>query len=139
MIRTFVDSGVYLAAWKLTDTVATQRAIDVLVDPARARVYTPFVALEVLPLAVHHARHDEVAFYTDQFSRCVRASVEHGRLIAHAEAVAGRDGLSAMDALHIAAAELSHCTEFVTMEKPTGPFARVRMVKVVSLYEPSRK
>lgn len=43
-------------------------------------------------------------------------------------------GLKAMDALHIAAALLANCDEFITAEKPTSPFSRVTGITVVTIY-----
>jgi predicted nucleic acid-binding protein len=42
-------------------------------------------------------------------------------------------GLSALDALHVAAAALSHCEEIVTTEKPFKPIHRFKAARVASL------
>jgi hypothetical protein len=51
-----------------------------------------------------------------------------------ARAEAGRCGLAAMDALHVAAAFLLKADEFITTEKPGKPMYRTDLVKVRWLY-----
>jgi predicted nucleic acid-binding protein len=46
-----------------------------------------------------------------------------------------RDGLAAMDALHVAAALSVGAEEFVTREKKTKPMFRVSSLKVVSIFD----
>ncbi len=43
-------------------------------------------------------------------------------------------GMSAFDALHIAAAYEAQADEFVTLEKPEHAFSRIEDMKVISLY-----
>jgi hypothetical protein len=47
--------------------------------------------------------------------------------------LATRYGLSAIDAIHVSAALLGAADEFVTAEKPTKPFFRVREMPVISI------
>jgi predicted nucleic acid-binding protein len=51
-----------------------------------------------------------------------------------ADAAARQYGLSAMDALHVAAAYLLGADELVTTERPSKPIYRNGLVKVVYLY-----
>jgi hypothetical protein len=53
---------------------------------------------------------------------------------AAAQTEAAKAGLAAMDALHVAAAHLSHADEFVTTEKPDKAIHRSSLVKVVCLF-----
>ena len=46
---------------------------------------------------------------------------------------AKRHGIPVVDALHIAAANLSRCVALITAEKPTKPLFRTKLVRVVSL------
>jgi len=46
----------------------------------------------------------------------------------------GEFGLSAVDALHVAAAELAGADELVTTEKRDKPLPRVTSVRVVSIH-----
>lgn len=43
-------------------------------------------------------------------------------------------GLNALDALHIAAALMANCDDFITAEKPTSPFSRVSGVNILTIY-----
>lgn len=131
MKRTFVDANVLIAAACGTDAVAT-RAMEVLDSQDRVFVTSDFVRLEVLPKPTFH-RRAQVAFY-DEFFREVRDTVSSTRELvqeAFDEAVAA--GLSAIDALHVAAAKRSGAEELVTAEKPTKPMFRVSDLRVVSI------
>jgi predicted nucleic acid-binding protein len=57
--------------------------------------------------------------------------------VSQAEEEARTLGLSALDALHVAAAIATGSTELVTSEKPGKPIHRLRRVSVRSIY-PSR-
>lgn len=54
-------------------------------------------------------------------------------LAAAAIVEAGKYTLSAMDALHIAAAQRLHADEFITAEKPDKPLFKIRSPKVIAL------
>jgi len=56
------------------------------------------------------------------------------RIEAVARAEAGRYGLAALDALHVAAAFLLRGDELITTEKPGKPMYRTSLIKVRSLY-----
>ena len=104
-MRTFLDSGVLIAAARGTGIIGT-RALDLFNDPARVFVSSAFVRMEVLPKAIYYNRSPEVGFYEDFF-----ADVEHlipitASLAALAYTEACQAGLSGLDALHIAAAKL---------------------------------
>jgi predicted nucleic acid-binding protein len=131
-VRTFVDSGVLIAAFQALGEVS-QRALAVLADPDRDFVSSDFVRLEVLPKPVCYGRVRECQFY-EAFFRSVKRTVSASRtLVAEAEAQAKLWGLSAIDALHVAAAARGRCTEFITIEVPTKPLFRVTGLKIVSL------
>jgi hypothetical protein len=51
-----------------------------------------------------------------------------------ADSVARQSGLSAMDALHVAAAFLLGADELITTERPSKPIYRNQLVKVIYLY-----
>jgi predicted nucleic acid-binding protein len=44
-----------------------------------------------------------------------------------------KHGISVIDALHVAAANLARCKVLVTTEKPTKPIFRTNLVRVVSI------
>lgn len=130
--RTFVDSGVLIAAIRGNEEVA-RRAIEILDAPDRVFASSEFVRLEVLPKAVFHRNLDEAKFYNRFF-----AAVEFWALpqncVALAFETAVRHNLSAIDALHVAAALSSAVDEFVTTEKPSKPIHAVSGLRVTTLY-----
>jgi predicted nucleic acid-binding protein len=92
------------------------------------------VRLELLPKPRFEKRSDEVRFYENYFLGTAASeplSVELGN---EAEALAARYGLSAADALQIAAAIRMDAEEFYTSEKPGKPMFRVKELKVISIH-----
>jgi predicted nucleic acid-binding protein len=131
MIRTFLDSGVLLAAAR---SVGRERALQVLEDPERTFLTTPFVQLELIPKAVYFKKRLEVAFYNEYF-HAAESTRDLNKIEAIARTEAARTGLAAMDALHLAAAKLMDADEFVTTERPGKPMYRTSLVRVVYLFE----
>ncbi len=131
MRPTFVDSSVLLAAARGEDE-AYQRAMNVLDDPERSFVSSVYVRLETLPNAVFFDREEEVEAcesFFDQVARWVPSSPE---LSTRAFELACQYGLGAVEALHVAAAEMADA-ELVTAEKPTKPMLRVSSPRVISI------
>ena len=64
--RTFLDSGVLIAAARGTDNTALL-ALRILDDPDRKFVSSIFVRLEVLPKAIYNGFREEAAFYQSFF------------------------------------------------------------------------
>jgi len=134
VIRTFLDSGVLIAAARATGVLGT-RALALFNDAERVFVTSEFIRMEVFPKAIYYKRQSEVAFYAEFFS-----GVEHilplseplGHL-AYTEAC--HAGLSGLDALHIAAAKSSGAEEFITTERRTKPLFRVTgiVIKTIAL------
>lgn len=136
MIRTFIDSGVLIAAVRGKEEVAI-RAIEVLDDPERVFVSSDFVRLEVLPKAKYNRREEEAKSY-EAFFRAAQEMVRASRtLINQAYNEASRAGLAAMDALHVAAAKVSGSDEFLTTEKPAKPIFRAEGIKVKTIRPPA--
>jgi len=91
------------------------------------------VRLEVLPKASFHRRAEEVSFYEDYF-RSVDHWVEPGTtLVESALALAQERGLSALDALHGAAALAANAAELVTTERRSRPIHRLTRIKVTTI------
>jgi predicted nucleic acid-binding protein len=131
-LRTFIDSGVLLAAFKAGGELA-ENALAILGDPERQFVSSDFVRLELLPKPICYGNDSERLFYETFFAsveQLVRAS---SLLVEAAEREAEAVGLSAMDALHIAAAKHAACAHFVTAEKPTKPLFRVAGIQVTTI------
>jgi predicted nucleic acid-binding protein len=129
---TFIDAGVLIAASR-GDTDVSRRALAILDDPDRSFVSSAFVQLEVLPKAWFHRRTDEVSFYEEYF-RGVDHWVEPGEnLVASALSLAREMGLSALDALHGAAALAVNAAELVTTEKRGRPIHRLKRIGVTTI------
>jgi predicted nucleic acid-binding protein len=117
MIRTFLDSGVLISAARLLHPDG-ERALKFLEEPNRVFLTSPFVHLEVVPKAIFFKKRLERSFY-DRYFKNATWFREVDKIEVAAQAEAAKAGLGAMDALHLAAAHLSHADEFITTEKPT--------------------
>lgn len=133
MTLTFVDAGVLIAAARGTDWIAV-RANQALGDPRRSFAASSFLRLEVLPKAVFHKRLDEVSYYDVFFAAVERWAELDSALTDRAQSLASRFGLSALDALHVAAALSVGADELLTTEKPQKPIHRVTEIRVRSLH-----
>lgn len=130
--RTFIDSGVLIAAFRGGGNFG-ERALAVLQDQEREFITSVFVRLEVLPKPVAYGRSAEQSFYRTYFAAVKRMVPASRELIELAQSEAESFGLSAIDALHVAAAKRSRCHEFITTEGPTKPLFRVRGLQMTSI------
>jgi predicted nucleic acid-binding protein len=133
MKLTFVDSGVLIAAACGTGPVSAA-ATAMLVDANRLFVSSAFVRLEVLPKPVCHKQVAEAAFYQAFFAAVAAWAATTPLLIQRAFQHASAFGLSAMDSLHVAAADLAGAQELVTTERAGKPLLRVTVVRVTSIH-----
>lgn len=131
--RTYLDSGVLIAAWKGEDEIATS-AMTILDDPNREFVISDFLRLETLPKPTFQKRADEVAFIETIFASAAESVVTSAALSSHAIQMASTYDLSPIDALHISAALSAKVDDFITSEKPTKPMFNVKELKVTSLH-----
>jgi predicted nucleic acid-binding protein len=133
VIRTFLDSGVLVAAARALGGDGL-RAIQLLQEPNREFLTSPFVHLEVTPTAIFYRKRLEQLFYEKYFGNATWfRDIERIEALARVEAA--KAGLGAMDSLHIAAARLMNAEEFVTTEKPNKAIHRSSLVAVVYLFE----
>ena len=130
-MRTFLDSGALIAAFR-GDSEAGRRALLLLDDADRQFVTSDFVRLEILPRAIFHKRPEEVAFYETILKSTVSVPVTKS-LLDRALKEASAHGLSAVDALHVAAAKSKRCRELYTTERSEKPIFRVKGITVRSL------
>lgn len=130
--RTYLDSGVLIAAWQGKDEVFV-KAMAILDDPNRVFVISDFLRLETLPKPRFLQRLDEVAFMEAVFARAVQTVVPSSALTTNAIQMACTYDLAPLDALHISAALEAQVDEFVTAEKTTKPMFRVKELQVTSL------
>ncbi len=134
-IRTFVDSGVLIAAARGNHALFA-RAMSVLDDPNRSFVTSEFVRLEVVPKATYHKKTAELQLYEEFFASAESTVQASQQLVQAAEIEASAKGLAALDALHVTAAQQAGAHELVTSEKPTMPIFRTQLLPVKSLYPP---
>ncbi len=129
---TFVDSGVLIAASRGGGELGS-RALAVLDDPARTFASSVFVRLEVLPKPLFHKRADEVEFYRSFFAAASKWAAPLDAVVRRAYAEGVKNGLSAIDALHVAAAMIVGADELITAERATSPLCRVKSLLVRSI------
>jgi predicted nucleic acid-binding protein len=108
--------------------------MEMLDDPERAFASSAFIRLEVLPKALFHRNQDEAAFYEAFFAEVDHWAVPTPGLLDQALKEATRSGLSALDALHIAAALSIEADELVTTERVGKPIHRVTAVPVRTIH-----
>ena len=132
VIRTFLDSGVLIAAIRSLGA-DRERALQLLEEPNRMFLTSPFVYLEVVPKAIFNRKRLEQLFYEKYFGSATwfRDIV---RIEALARTEAASSGLGAMDALHVAAARLMEAEQFITIEKPGKAIYRSSLVRVIYLF-----
>ncbi len=99
-LRTLIDSGVLLAAFKAVGELA-ENALAVLGDAERQFVSSDFVRLELLPKPICYGNDAERLFYETFFANVEPLVQASALLVEAAEREAEAVGLSAMDALHI--------------------------------------
>ena len=110
------------------------RALEVLDDPDRSFASSDLVRLEVLPKAIFHQRLDEIAFY-EAFFEEVEHWIETDSLLTNAALdLAGKHGLSALDALHATAALRVNASEMITTERPSTPLHRVTGITIKTIH-----
>ena len=131
-IKTFIDASLLIAGARGNQDIS-DRALEVLDDPARSYVTSDFVRLEVLPKAVFHRQEAEVHFYRAFFARAKQTVKASSTLVAQGQKEAEQAGLSAVDALHVAAAKKAKCQELITAEKPDKPLFRVMGLNIKSI------
>ena len=132
MVLTFVDASMLIAGARGVSPTA-QAADSILTDPNREFVSSDFVRLEVLPKPMYFNKSPELQYYRRYFSAVKVWKASTLPLIRHAFQIAASHGLSALDALHIAAAEIGKADELVTAERPTSSLLRVTALRVVSI------
>ncbi|MFO0969688.1 MAG: hypothetical protein U0793_29365 [Gemmataceae bacterium] len=101
--------------------------------PVRYFCTSDFVRLEVVPKASFHGFDEECEFYEAFFESAKRTVRSSAALVLQAVEEAEQFGLSAVDALHVAAARRAKCAEFITAEKPEKPLFRVTGMAVISI------
>jgi predicted nucleic acid-binding protein len=131
-LRTFVDSGVLLTAWR-GDKAESSLALKLLDDGRRSFYTSQLVRLEVLPKAVFYKNAREVEFYERYFALVAGDESLSRELAEDANRLARRYGLAAVDAAHVASAIRQGAEEFITTEDREKPMFRVKELAVTAL------
>lgn len=131
-MKTFIDSGVLLKAWRGDDLA--DAALLILGDETREFYSSQLVRLELLPKPRFEKRQREIDFYQAHFEEVIACEPLSAELGNEAETLAARYGLAGPDALQIAAAIRQRAAEFYTSEKPGKPMFRVKEIKIISLH-----
>jgi len=134
MIRTYVDSGVLIAA-------ATERgplvpeAVEILDDPERSFLSSLYVEIEVYPAARRNRRGQELEFYEQFFDKAeFPRSGDYERACKGALEILSKHPIGVVDALHVAMALELDADELVTTEKPRKGIASTGLLDVISLW-----
>lgn len=133
MTRTFIDSGILIAATRGEGAIA-ERALAILADPNREFAASIFVKLEVLPKAIYNNRSSEIRFYEEYFDAVSYWAEDIEQIVQNAYREVSEAGLGAMDALHVAAAVIVGAVEFITNEKPDKSIHRTTSIQVISIW-----
>jgi predicted nucleic acid-binding protein len=131
-LRTFVDSGVLLTAWRGEKTESSV-ALKLLDDPRRSFFTSQLVRLEVIPKAVYYKNSREVEFYERYFALVAGDETLSRELGEDGNRLARRYGLAAVDAMHLASAIRQGAAEFITTEASEKPMFRVKELGVKAL------
>ena len=127
MKRTYLDSSVLIQAVQGVDG---DKTAELLEDPEREFVAATFLKLELLPQPTFHKRKAELEFLEAFFERVSEWREADEALVTAALAEAKSVPLTAVDAIHVAAAKAFRVDEFITAEKPGKPLHKVRSLQV---------
>jgi predicted nucleic acid-binding protein len=130
--RTFLDAGMLIAAARGTQAVSAA-AMQILSDPDRAFLSSLYVCLEVQPKPTYFKQEAEQLFYASYFAAVSEFS-PLADLPERALSIACTFGLSAIDALHVAAAEALGADELVTTEGAGKSLLRVTLLPIRSIH-----
>ncbi len=127
MKRTYLESSVLIQAVQGVDG---DKTVALLEDSEREFVAATFLKLELLPQPTFHKRKAELAFLEAFFARVVEWCEASEDLAGAALAEAGAVPLTAVDAIHVAAAKRLKADELITSERPGKPLHKVRGLTV---------
>jgi predicted nucleic acid-binding protein len=132
MTITFIDAGVLIAAARGSADVSAQ-AMAILDDPERTFASSEFIRLEVLPKPLFNRKSNEAEFYNSYFEAVSHWPDDIDAVVRHAYEMAVKFGLSALDALHVAAALNIGAEELITTEKRSKSLHRTTGILVRSI------
>src|SRR5438132_205028 len=119
MLRVFVDTNVLIAAFRGLPEIR-KAALAILSEPDFEFWYSPLIQLEATLQPSHNNRKFEMEFYREYFSTA-SCFGDITRIFEIGSREALKHGIPVLDALHVAAANLSRCKFLFTTEAPTKP------------------
>ena len=131
-IRTFLDTSVLFAAHRGKRAVR-EPSLAIVNEDGRFFIASPFLYLETMPKAIFHQNKLEMEFYTAYFDNVLIWINDVESIVRIAREESEQCGLSAMDALHVAAAYLAEAEVLYTLERTDKPIHRTSLVRVVSV------
>lgn len=139
-IRTFLDSGVLIAAFK-GDTEAAKKAYEIICDPNREFFTSDLVGLEVYPKAIFHKNKLEEQFYDAYFAGIKNIQLTTPEHIEKSLDLGKIHGIRGFDAALAQSAIELKADEFVTSEKDTKPLFRLKpgKLQVISIASGKQK
>src|SRR5690348_15270424 len=132
MTRTYVDSGVLIAAAKGSEELS-EIAMRILEDESRDFIGSVLLRMETSALATFHGYALQSQFYETFLNSATTWVSITDDLIQNALDECRTFGLQAFDALHIAAAAAADADEFITAERATSRIHSTTSVKVVGI------
>lgn len=133
MIRTYIDTGVLIAAARGSGKVA-QTALGVISDTqSREFICSDYVKLELIPKPTYFGHAAEVKFYEEFFTTVSAWLPFRVEDLEEAFDEACAAGLGSVDAIHVVVAANSACDEIVTSEKANRAIHRTNRIRVVSI------
>lgn len=131
MIRTFLDSGVLIAATR--GKPADMRAAgSLLADPGRVFLSSPFLELEILPHAQRCGTPAQLRLLKTYLETAESIPV-CAPILESARSILLSHPLQLADALHLAAARLLRADAFITTERPSRPIFSTTYLPVLAL------
>ncbi len=130
----FMDACALLIAFKGEESIANE-ALKYLDDPTNQFVVSQYLRLELLPKPRYNKIKEEEDFLEYFLNNAGNIEVHSSQSLSlSAFELACEYGISAMDALHVAAAKEGGAEALITGEKKTKPMFRVADLNVISLY-----
>jgi len=131
-IRTFLDAGVLITAVTAQHRDSL-KAINLLNDPHRVFASSVYIQLEVLPKTIYFNHQGQLRTYQRYFQMVKYWPRSPEKILTAGFRYARQYGLSALDALHVAAAVLTNCDEMITTEGPHSAIHRAKAIKIITL------
>lgn len=139
-MRTFLDSGVLIAAFRGNNEVS-EKAFQIMEDPNREFISSDFVKLEVIPKAKYFHNDDEVEFYNEYFASTIDLFITTSDHINNSFDMACNYGIAGSDAVISCAAIKMNADVFITSERPTTAMFKIPKndLLVESIYSPKKR